>query len=58
MRYTVPVSVVIESPSGDKALESAQAIKKLLDEPMVKSVLSTNGVDVQTITVFQPLPKG
>ena len=54
MRFNVPVTVTIEASTPQKALEQATTIQKLLGESMVTMVLSTNGVDVKQIQVFQP----
>jgi len=56
MRFNVPVTVLIEASSPEKALEQAMTIQKLLGESMVQMVLSTNGVDLKQIQVFQPKP--
>jgi hypothetical protein len=56
MRFVVPAQVTIEASSPERALAMAREIQKLLDEPMVKSVLQANGVAVQQIQVFQPTP--
>lgn len=57
MKFNVPVTVVIEAASPQQALENARAVQKLLDEPMVKTILQTNQVNVQQIVVFQPIAK-
>jgi len=56
MRFSVPITVVVEASSPEKALDSARKIQELLNQSMVMMVLSTNGVDVKTIQVFQPKP--
>ncbi|HTQ47928.1 MAG TPA: hypothetical protein VMI75_34460 [Polyangiaceae bacterium] len=54
MKFNVPVTVTVEAPSREKAMESARTIQKLLGEPMVMSVLTTQGVDVKQIQVYEP----
>lgn len=54
MRYTVPINVVIDAPSPQEATKQATKIQELLNQSMVKAVLSSNGVDVKNIQVFQP----
>jgi hypothetical protein len=54
VKFVVPTHVTIEAATPEKALEAARAIQKLLDEPMVKAIMTTNGIAVQQIQVFQP----
>jgi hypothetical protein len=56
VKFLVPINMVVESGSPQQATEDAKSVQKLLDDPMVKTLLSANGVNMQSITVYQPTP--
>jgi hypothetical protein len=56
MKFTIPVNIIVESPSLQQANENARSVQRLLDDPMVKTLLTANGLTTQSITVYQPTP--
>jgi hypothetical protein len=56
LKYWISVHMVVDVPTQADAVRCKEATRSLLSNPMVMTMLQTNGVPVESITVAEPLP--